>query len=507
MFAVALACSATLAGCQAIHRTPAPDKTPEQWRAIARADLDAVHGAIIAAHPGYIDTANPRLRVWAEQGYREAQALIPRVVSYDTMMSAVRYYVTGFRDGHLGYSDNIRSDDYRELVTGWRVDERGGAAVVTAVMPAWDGPLPPLGATLLDCDGRTPATIVAEDVVPYIDRRDLPYRRVEMLESISSLKLAGLELKRCDFRRPDGTTLALEVKYRSMREKDVWNDLHSVASHVPDRRNRYDVKDGVLWVRVANFVLSADEAKELDTMLGEVAALRGIRIIVFDTRGNTGGDSAVGEQILNAATGGLEFDSNGLDRLPQVYAQWRVSDISIAGVGRYVAMMTERYGSDDSRTWEVRHLEERLRGARRTGRAWVDSSGAARLTRADILARHGRLRHFDGTVAVITDGNCASACLDFVDQVRLIPGSVQLGHATASDTVYLERGLVALPSGNLLFMPMKVWRNRVRGDGEVLVPDIALNVDLHDDKAVRAAAMAALGELNRSAQSTALRRD
>jgi hypothetical protein len=41
-------------------------------------------------------------------------------------------------------------------------------------------------------------------------------------------------------------------------------------------------------------------------------------------------------------------------------------------------------------------------------------------------------------------------------------------------------------------MPMKVWRNRVRGDGEALVPDIQLNVDFNNDEAVRAAALAAL---------------
>lgn len=126
-----------------------------------------------------------------------------------------------------------------------------------------------------------------------------------------------------------------------------------------------------------------------------------------------------------------------------------------------------------------------------------------RLTKAEIAARHGRLRRFDGVVAVVTDGNCASACLDFVDQVRLIPGAVQLGHTTASDTVYLEQAPVTLPSGNLLFMPMKVWRNRVRGDGESLVPDIALNVDMDNDDAVRSAALAALRQLPPGPQRTA----
>lgn len=490
-FAIAAFCSATLAGYKIIYKAPS-DKTPEEWQAIARADLDAVHAAIVDAHPGYIDATNPQPHAWAEQGYREAQALVPRIVNYDTMMSAVRYYVSGFRDGHLMYSDNIRNDGYHELVNGWRVDERNGATVVTAVMPGWKAPLPPLGAILLDCDGRSPHAIVAADVAPYIDRREIPDLRASMFSSIVSPMLAGLELKRCTFRRRDGTTLALHLTYRSVPTMDVWAGLRSVSPHAPDQVNRYDFQDGVLWIRAANFLLGPDQAKELGAMLKEVAALRGIRLIVFDTRENSGGDSRVGQQMIDAATGGLEFDIDGLDRLPKVYTQWRASDISIAGLDRYVGMMTERYGRSDPRTHELERLRDRMREARRKGQTWVDTPGEPRLTRTEIAARHGRLRRFDGTVAVITDGNCASACLDFVDMVHLIPGSVHLGRATASDTFYLEQARVTLPSGNLLVMPMKVWRNRVRGDNEVLVPDIPLDVDMRDDKAVRTAATAAL---------------
>lgn len=410
-------------------------------------------------------------------------------------MSAVRFYVSGFRDGHLVYSDNARDLAYREIVNGWRVDLHDGVAVVTAVMPEWRGPLPQLGATLLDCDGRIPHAIVAADVAPYVDRRELPEVRNSLFSAISSPSLAGMELKHGRFRRLDGSSQELDISYHSMPGKAVWDGLRNVSVRIPDNRNRYDFNDGVLWIGVANFMLTSKQAKELDLLLREVAALRGVRQIVFDTRGNSGGDSGVGQQILEAATGGLVFDTEHLDRLAQVYAQWRVSNIAISGMDRYIDMTKARYGSTDSRTSELLRLRERLLEAKRGGHTWVRTEGSPRLTRSEILARHGRLRRFDGPVAVITDGNCASACLDFVDQVRLMPGSVQLGHATSSDTVYLEQSLITLPSGNLLFMPMKVWRNRVRGDGEILIPDIPLEVNMNNDEAVRAAVMSALEKL------------
>jgi hypothetical protein len=100
-----------------------------------------------------------------------------------------------------------------------------------------------------------------------------------------------------------------------------------------------------------------------------------------------------------------------------------------------------------------------------------------------------------GTVALFTDHNCASACLDFADQVRSVPGSVHLGQTTSADALYIDGGArVRLPSGNVLVLPLKVWRNRLRGNNEPWVPQVPLAVDMRDDGAVRQPVLAALGD-------------
>jgi hypothetical protein len=258
------------------------------------------------------------------------------------------------------------------------------------------------------------------------------------------------------------------------------------------RSNGYSFENGVLWIRARNFNMNPADVAKLDAMLKEIESLQGVRQVVFDARGNGGGDSSVGTQILRAAVGDLDFDKRDLDRLPRIYTQWRVSDVAIASMGRYLETMSARYGADSDKAKQVEQRRELMKKAKQAGQPWFDEGGAPRLTRADIAQRNGRLTRFKGTVALITDGSCASACLDFADQVRMIPGSVHLGRTTGSDTVYLERGMSKLPSGNLLFMPIKVWRNRVRGDSEALVPDIPLDVDIKDDAAVRAATLKAL---------------
>lgn len=73
-----------------LSATGAQSTGSEHWRAVARADLDAVHRTIAEAQPGAIDAANPSFRIWMEEGYRLALARLSRVTDYSTALDAVR---------------------------------------------------------------------------------------------------------------------------------------------------------------------------------------------------------------------------------------------------------------------------------------------------------------------------------------------------------------------------------------------------------------------------------
>lgn len=73
-------------------------------------------------------------------------------------------------------------------------------------------------------------------------------------------------------------------------------------------------------------------------------------------------------------------------------------------------------------------------------------------------------------VYVLTDWNCASACLDAVDLWQAL-GAVVVGRETSADTTYMEVGDGPLPSGLVqVGIPMKVWRGRRRGSNVPQVP-------------------------------------
>lgn len=476
-----------------------PEMTTEQWQAFATADLNAVRDIIRSAHPGAIDEANPVFRDWFQAGYEQARQLIPRVTDYNSAMAAVRSYVTGFLDGHFAYSDNARKANDTIYSDGTNISLVNGRYLVTAVLPDWPVALPPVGAELVSCDGLTPRQIIDQRHAPYYSRRQTQSDLQVLASQMHSREFTDDELKQCTYRTAQGKLLQLEMKYQGFLTKEYFRQvmpaLEKGRPGVPGRRgNAYTFKDGVLWISAGSFSFGpgTSAVADLEKMLSEIAALTDVKQIVFDARGNRGGDSRIGGKIFHAATGGLEYDKGGLAGLQRTYAQWRVSDVAIATFASHVDRMGKLYGSDSAQVRDAEQMRKRLLDAKAAGEPWVRQDSDYRVTQAEIAQRGGHLRRFNGTLALVTDYNCASACLDFVDIVRSVPGSVHLGQTTSADTVYIELGKAKLPSGNLLFLPLKVWRNRLRGNNEPWVPQVPLTVDMTDDAAVRNAVLSAV---------------
>jgi hypothetical protein len=227
-------------------------------------------------------------------------------------------------------------------------------------------------------------------------------------------------------------------------------------------------------------------------MVTELSQLKDVSLAIFDVRGNGGGSSAIGGKIFGAVTGGLDYDKQGLDKLPRTYAQWRVSDVLVGTLEKFSKEFATRYGENSGQARQTSAFLKEVLDARAKGQNWVEQPDGPLVTRAEIARRGGKLARFNGTVALLTDAKCASACLDFADLVLSVPGAIHLGRPTSADSLYIDVGRAKLPSGNVLVLPQKVWRNRMRGNNEVLVPTIVLKADMDDDAAVRAETLAAL---------------
>lgn len=455
-----------------------------QWQAMARTDLAAVRDKIREAHPGILDSQNPEFNVWVERGYQEANELVPQVMSYDTALQVVRYYTTGFKDGHLSYSDDVRSD-VSIWVTGWRLEMRNGDYVVATILPDWPVRLPPEGHIWLGCDGVEADEILSSGVGPFVRRGNDPVARAIQASSAWMLRPVKDNFKECSFRGRDQVVSRYPVVFQPITTRQLFSALsRSTGNGSRSAENTFDFRDGVLWIRAGNFSLrgGTDDAKDLDQMLLELSHVIEARIIIFDVRGNRGGDSSIGDRIFEAATGGLEFDRRDIESLPRYYAQWRVSGHLLSFLDRVIEDSITLYGPDSARVDEDKGFRAKVLAAMSSGEDWVDQEAGYAITQADVIRRNGRLRRSPTAVALLTDSGCVSACLDFADVVLQVPGAIHVGESTGADSVYMVGSVARMPSGNALRVPVKVWRNRLRGNNQPYVPTVKIDLDAGEDK-------------------------
>jgi hypothetical protein len=479
------------------HCVQADAKSATDWQALAHADLDAAHATIVAAHPGVIDQQNPAFNDWVETGYRQALELVPQAVDYESLLSVVRYYATGFRDGHLGYSDDIRSDEDAITIDGWRLALKDGKYAVDLLADDWPVPLPPLDSEWLGCDNHSPKDIIDTDVAPFRTRQEGGEHDEVRAEAVWMRFLPNKEFHHCSFRASNESTMDLPIEYRALKTEpyfDLISRKSSTAHSSCDRHNAYSRIGDILWIHTGNFSFHDDcgDAMELDELLKRLKKEQHFSTIVFDVRGNNGGDSSIGDRIFDAATGGLKFDHSNMNRLPRTYAQWRVSEVLISTAKRNAETERKLYGNQSEQAQHAQRFYDSVQSAKVKGDQWLEQPSGYRVTSADVAARHGMLRNFRGKVAIVTDSHCVSACLDFVDDIKQVPNSLQLGQTTGSDTVYIDTGNVRLPSGNHFWLPLKVWRNRLRANNEAYVPDIPLDVNMRDDHAVQSSVLRAI---------------
>ncbi len=472
---------------------PVPVK-PGQWPAVTRASLDRLRTLITEVHPGAIVDDDPAFRHWLDEGHRQARVLAAKVRTKAEHAGVMRYYVAGFRDGHLALDGPWA---YTVRWAGWIARLDDSRLVVAHAQPAWPVPLPPLGATVLECDGRPPLDLLIRDVAPWVDRRtDLLQVRQQLAHhlTVDEGGLPGRRMPaRCTVEMPGGGERTFSLRWQTINAVALTGLMRGTAR--APRQATFAVEDlgaGRHWVRVPTFDVGADGLRQIDGVAAQLATLAGAKLVVFDLRGNGGGNSALGERLFDALTGGLEATPGQLARVPHARALWRVSSRTIAQLERTARAKRAEGGPDHPSAKFSEEYAARMRFALAEGKPWVEQPGGAALTPALVRESGIKPRHFTGRIAVVTDASCFSACLDFMDSLVLVPGTTHLGLTTGADTRYIDVGEYRVATQTLAVVPRKVWLGRARGNNEPHVPSRMFTGNIADDAAVRAWVLSAL---------------
>lgn len=238
-----------------------------------------------------------------------------------------------------------------------------------------------------------------------------------------------------------------------------------------------------LWVRIPLFMLRDEDKSVMESIIAAMPLSRTFPHIVFDLRGNRGGSSAWGEQIADALFGKSYSDARRAYARANQFVEWRAS-IDNINYWRTEAMqyVTTAFGADSEAMQWVLKVIDGMQQAYDAGEIYYCEESKYK----NILMQGGESLCV-GTIIVVVDRYCGSACLDFIDELKLLGTHVILvGQQTGADSLYMDVRNIPLPSDRgCLRMPVKVYRNRPRGHNVPYVPDIAYAGDMKDTKAIQ----------------------
>lgn len=437
------------------------------WAELARRDIEAVHATILAQHPGPVDSLNTYYRLWLDSGYTVALAKADSVKSLAGVIAAVSYYTSGFEDGHLGWLPEFvpRTVSWPGVVLA----RRDGRYVVHHIeMGLKDAPHE--GAEVLSCDGVSMSDRMTREVMPFEGGiRSLEASRVRLapLLLVSDGNPWRTRPKSCRV-LDQGVQRDLTLAWRRVSSEELTRyQTAAVAGVGPTRFEILHPANDVAWVTVPSFAENVDDNKAgLEGLLKSLPSVRDSRLIVFDVRGNHGGNSFWGDQLFGALFGTSYADSLRSAQSARVFVQWRASTENASFIEESTM---PRFEKSSSSYQQFADVVSAMRDGVRTGRPLTPAPAGLGAS-----PKGPTPPAFASRVILLTDAWCASACLGFADMVLAVSGVRHAGAETYADAVYIDNRSIRLPSDLGWFgFSMKVYRNRPRGHNQSYVPSLA----------------------------------
>lgn len=454
---------AEAAAAQVPARAAPAVEAQKPWAAMAAWDLQGIHDLLAANHPGPVDPQNGFYRDWLSKGLALANARARSAATYADYQRALRFYLNGFRDGHI--SNSFTMEPNRLSWPGFLV-RRSDADGKVRVAFAKEGGSVPGGAELISCDGKSVEALMAERLDPYRWNADIPHARWATLPNLFVLHQSDTawRLKSCTF-DVEGEAKTIPLSWGS-EPRAVMNAHLEKLAPPPKPLGLRQVGD-IWFVTIPSFNYSGEGAAGIKALIEEIkvrAPLLRQTKVVLDVRGNGGGNSSWGNLIAAAlwtpeltARVGNSFDWT-LD--------YRVSPDNIAHLETIIDQNRKDGLSQSAASWErARNL---VVEAQKKGLSLARLANPPTTTEGPPPPNP-----VTGRIFLLTDNACASACLDFADLVRRLPNATHIGLPTSADAVYIDNTGKTLPSGlAFLSYSLKVYRNRVRANNQWYEPQV-----------------------------------
>ena len=468
----------------AIAAAHGPQSSPSPWATLASNDVAAYCSDIRAVHPGMVDPLSPTFAKQVDRACEVAAERARSAASFLDWMETVQSLVTSFRDGHTGITFTVVPTQLRW--PGFLIDGQGGRWVVRrpANRSATDSS-PPEGAELVSCDGQ-PAAKFLENRVDQktVDWSKQPERIRQAFRAFTTSRVDGPPpAKSCQFHQ-NGKTIDVPLEWQAISTVAMQPLLAPYLRRGATRRpiTISFAPDRHAWIQLGNFQDETALKSAESELLAKQDQLRSASYVVFDLRGNGGGNSTWGARFASILWGKDAVEGRRLatqSSNPADYGKyWRRSKTAAArmrAAGDEYAAEGPDF-ADIAKYW--RDLGDTIAAAKEDG-LYQDECCRPKPIPSLVPAST-----YSGKVFVLTDAGCFSSCVVVMNTLKRM-GAIQVGEASGQNEVYGESvGPFNLPSGLGWYrIPVSIIR-QPRSSLGGLPPDIPWSGAMDDDEGI-----------------------
>lgn len=454
----------------ALIATPLAAETPD-WAALAVQDIEALYAETKANHPGMHDPANPGFPALLEQARSEALAYARTATTAPGFEASLDRFTAVLNDGHAGayatlpekHSPTIR---WPGFVAAWR----GDAMFVYRSVEG--GPV--AGNRIVSCDGTPIAELIRTRVFAWRSGARIPgawwaSARLALIDDDNPFATLPKTCRFVSDGAAEDRTLSwspVPDYYQEWRNGSINGDLLPIGLE--------ERAPGIHWIALPDF--APDEAGAaayqtlFETLEAKADTLRDARAVVLDLRFNNGGSSLWSRRVAEALWGKEAVSMRAAERSGKTAVWWRPTAGNLAEVRSFVDLLNSQGNAETAAI--VAQFIPLFERSIAKGETWFVEPDFDPPAKSDAAPPAPLL---SVPVYVVVPGQCASACLDAIDVFKLFPNTILIGAPSSADSTYMEVRNPALPSGMARgIIPMKMYVNRARGNGEFYTPDIEM---------------------------------